>query len=450
MLYYNINYQTKDHIDEGKYIPNIIMLPTGLDRATAFNRIKKNWIVQFDRLLMDPQLYFLDLRFPAGTRPIDPDINKIASYPWFGIGPSDWNSGQLRSSTEGILEQSAETKWNNRVPLEKRSWSTVVEQAVAFQINVDCDDIILPAPLIEDPASSLNDEIDRLREALEITKRLNASGLPVYASIPLSDLTFAHSPNPKMVNGLVDGFSAAPGLHGVYIPFVQQTPKPLDRITDPNAVEGLLRLARLFSQCTDLKIVFNFIESLGIVCQALGGHGYATGPSMAQRQCSPHNFTESIAIAKPKFFSLTMCADFSPEPEMEWAQKANQLDAFKNDRTEASENLFKALDRGLPIAGNVPEWDPGIHSNLSATRRHYFEQQVKAQSQINDAVAAQDWLHNAEMTHDYLEGDCRRVEGAKWRGTKSNPGKEKVFEKQPIHVRVWKEALERVLAESIC
>lgn len=447
MLFYNLNYQTKDHIDEASYIPEIIMHPTGVNQATAFHRLRNKTRVTYDRMLLDPQLYFLDLRFRPGTRPEDSCIERLASYSWFGIGPRDWDSGQLRVyPANGEKELSWEEKWEKRTPLTARRWGSIVEEVVAFQVNVDCDGIILPAQLIQDPSSSLKQEFECLREAVAIAIRTNPRKLPIYASLPLADLAFDHSVNPRLVNGLVDGFSSVHGLHGVYVPFVQQTPKASERLANPNAVEGLLRLAKLFGAYTDLKVIFNFVESLGIVCRALGAHGYATGPSVAQRQFTPDNFIEGGGFALPKFFSLSMCADFFPDPEMEWAQKAGQLDAFAADRTEASQDLFKALDKGLAVGGNALDWDASKPNNLVATRRHYFQQQVKALGMVPNAIAALDWLKDATLSYDYLQGECRKVRGGRVKAAASKKD-EGVFEKPPIHVPVWRESLENVMRE---
>ena len=132
----------------------------------------------------------------------------------------------------------------------------------------------------------------------------------------------------------------------------------------------------------------------------------------------------------PKFFSLQLCADFRPDPEMEWIRDVDSLDLIAKDRTVASEPLFLALERGLPVAGTVPDWDRNQPITLQPTRHHYFEQQVKAVEGIHTPAEALTWLRSAETNGTYLTTTCKK-----------DLGKDHEFSIPSAHVECWRKAL---------
>lgn len=438
MLFYNLNYRWKDQVDEGKHIPAVILHPSGIDRPSCIRRVLKE-VVTFDRLLMDPQLYLLNLRFRPGVRPKDAVIKRLHSYPWFGIGPEDLAADGLHQHVEGGKPLTPAELWDGRKDILGTHWPNIVAGAIGYQLELECDQLVLPATLIEDPSSTLDEETDRLQEAFAATQAINRTSLPVYASLPLADLLFLHDPQEadRLIDSLVDLVSAQDGLTGVYIPFIQQSSDAGDRIAQDRCVRAILRLAWLFGHHTKLKVIFNFVESLGIVCSAFGAEGYATGPSKAQRRCTPMEFCDGGGPgASPKFFSLELCTDFRPEPEMEWIRDIDSLDLIAKDRTVASEALFLALERGMPVAGNAPDWDRNQPITLQPTRHHYFALQTKAVDQIQTVDQALSWLRSAERNGTYLAATCEK-------DLKDNPK----FSIPMVHVPCWRKALAELLRD---
>jgi hypothetical protein len=441
MLFYNLNFHLKGQFDEGKHIPAIILNPTGYDRSGAFRRTMKvlRQKIGITRLLLDPQLYFLDLqRFRDGAVPTDTVIRRIETYSWLGVGRDDLESGELRQEVVGEEKPSPRDLWEARKPVQGARWETTVRAALGYQLELDCDTLILPAPLYGNHASTLDEEMDLLRQAISVARALNFPGKPIYASVPLADSLFLHGSvvANRFIDGLVDNVSAIPGVSGVYIPYIQNR-AAADRIANEDVAHSLLRMAKLISNCTDLKAIFNFIEDLGLLCRALGAEGYATGPSKSQRQFTADEFLDGIGKASPKFFSLQLCADFRPENEIEWIRDAGLLPSLEGDRTEASEQLFRALEQGNSVGGNVPEWAAESRS-LVATRRHYFEQQVKAIEQIRCPSTANEWITSAAADYEHIKQVCLAR------------SKSHTFSIPPTHHQPWKRALQAAMALDFC
>lgn len=409
MLFYNLNFLVKHQIDEESYIPAIILNPTGYARSNAYLRtirvLRKR--LGATRILVDPQLYFLDLqRFRDGAVPLDKFINRVATYAWLGVGRDDLESGELRQEVVGAIEPTPAQMWAGRKQVTGPRWETTVRAALGYQLDLACEALILPSPLYSNHATTLDEEMERLRAAIAIAQTMNAHRVPLYASLPLADSLFAHGTDvsDRFINGLVDNVSAIPGLHGVYIPFIQNR-AATDRISNEEVSRGLLRLAKLIATCTDLKAIFNFIGDLGLICRAMGAEGYATGPSRNQRQFTADEFLASRGLGSPKFFSLQLCADFRPEHEMEWIRDAGLLLSLASDRTEPSEPLFKALESGNSVGGNVPQWAAETHG-LAATRRHYFAQQVKAIARVDSPSTALEWMAGAASEYGRIQSIC--------------------------------------------
>ncbi len=431
MFFYNLNHSWKgNQPDEGDTYQGVILNPSAFERSSGMRRALEGK-VNAEIFLFDPQLYLLDLQFPAGVFPTF--AKNLGTYPWIGIEPPDFDSGQLRQFVEGEEELPVEARWKERKdPLSQ--WDVTVREAVNHQVNMGCDAIILPAPLIQDPETNLERDFDLLERAIQIATPLRGEK-PLYASVPLADGLLAHHDfleNP-LIEAIPDTLSAMAGLTGVYIPFLQVSATEQERVASQNGPGSLMRLARRFGSRTDLKTIFNFTESLGIVLHALGAQGYASGYNRKQRRLHISDFIpkKGGGGAFPKFYSMELCTDFLPSRGMERIAKKRLLSPMMRDVTNSSRPLFEALKAKKSVNDSVPDWAE-IPGNIAAARHHYFEQHSRSHERVPDAEAAIAWLQDAEKNWAYLQ---QRFSG--------DPGGP--LEATANHLEPWRTALDRLM-----
>lgn len=432
MFFHNLNHSWKgNQPDEGSTYEGVILNPSAFERKSGMRRVLAGQ-VDAEMFLFDPQLYLLDLQFPADVCP--KFAKNLSTYPWIGLVPPDFDSGQLRQFVEGEEEQSIEQRWKDRKdPLSQ--WTLTVREAVNHQVEMGCDAIILPAPLIQDPETNLERDFDLLEKAIEVASPLT-HGKPLYASIPLADSLLMHRDfleNP-LIEAIPDTLSAMTGLAGVYIPFLQIATFPdQERMASQNCPGSLMRLARRLGSRTHLKAIFNFTESLGIVLHALGAQGYASGYNKKQRRLHVSDFFPSKGGGGgfPKFYSLELCTDFLPSRGLERISKKRLLGPLSKDETNSSAPLFKALKARKPLSDSVPEWDE-VQGNIKAARHHYFEQHTRSHERVPDIDVALAWLQDAEKGWSYLQQRFSEDPGGP-------------LEPAANHLTPWRKALERIL-----
>lgn len=414
----------------GGTVPGGLFRPSVIARRDLMNRTALQ--PRPDQIVLDPQLYLLNTPID-GTRHARL-IENLGTYSWFGVHEREFDSGEFALTPQFAEPPTPAQLWEGRSDVV-RSWRPTVRGAIEAQLQVPfkVDAVLLPATLLQDPESRLVDELERLDTAIQVAR--SRTEKPLYASLPLADVLFL-SRDPasnRLLDALVENLDAREGLEGVYLPLIQLS-DPRERLSHEQVVGSMLRLAKLFGQKSRLKAIFNFIESLGIACVALGAEGYASGYSTKHRRCTlaDHRSDTNGGIAYPKFFSLQTCMDFQVTDLKAMAER-DMLHLLALDRTGSSEPLFRGLEAGDEVE-NIALWKPTANNVLTA-KTHYFEQQIKALEVFKSVEDVAGWLQDAESTWDRIRRELISVPDFSFQAWTNGE-----------HIKVWRRALETVHA----
>jgi len=409
-------------------MPGGLFRPSVIPRKQLMNRIALQ--PRPNRVLFDPQLYLLEMSI-EGTRH-GKLIECLGTHSWFWIQEREFDSGEFELTPQYAVPPTPAELWDARGDAIG-NWRPTVKGAIETQLQVpfQVDAVVLPATLIQDPESKLVADLERLDVAIQVAR--SRTEKPLYASLPLADVLFLNR-DPKtnrLLDALVENLDAREDLAGVYIPLIQLS-EPRDRLCNERVVGSILRLAQMFGRKTRLKAVFNFIESLGVACLALGAEGYASGYSTKHRRCTLADYRSDTngGIAYPKFFSLKTCMDYQVTDLKALADR-ELLDLLALDLTESSEPLFRGLSAGEELETIAP-WRPAPN-NYPAAKLHYFEQHMKAVRDFRTPDAVINWLQEAEDAWAQIRRELTSVPDFAFQAWTNGE-----------HLRVWRRTLEAV------
>lgn len=420
MYFQNVGYHWSKLDEYGA--PGAIFRATGQDFQSANRRDLES---PPEHLLFDPQLYFLDFDIsPDGHSKV---LTNLCTYPWFGMAPEAYDSdeGKLVDWKRQLQSDLPKLWKQRRSPI--RAWEATVRSCVSFQLQFGCTAIVLPATLISDPESDLEAEGERLDVALREAKRLDSKA-SVFASIPIDEGALRHrAPNDSpLLETIADVVSARRGLAGAYIPLISSGPDR-DRITNANVAGAMIRLTRDLAS-TKLKVVVNFVETLGLACLAVGGFAYASAYGSKDRRLAASDFADGGGgRAYPKFLSLELGVDLYPERDLDRMVQRRLLRLVRNDETPASAPLLSALAAGKK-SSDVAEWEER-QNNTARAVAHYAQLNTARAREMRSPDDALDWLQRAESGWQYVRDRFR-----------SDP-----LEGDGSHLAPWRSALEALL-----
>lgn len=400
MFLLNVGYQWSDLDDAGA--DGAIFRSSGQDCESLLRRDRPKGL---SRILFDPQLYLLDY-------PLAPDVHAgllkhLATYDWFGMGTPSFDSGETnRRAWLNEVKENIDGLWKGRRP-PQADWPDVVRSAVATQLAFGCTEVILPSSLLADPEDNLDTYFTQLDDAVVIASGL--TDLPLLASVPMDEGLLAHrSPDEnQVVEALADGLTARDRLEGVYLTLSTEASSSV-LVINPHVAGSILRLSSLIGQEAGLIVVTNFVECLGLATLGFGGSAYGSGFSVKSRCLRISDYIDrGGGAAYPKFNSVGLGLEFSPEPDMEKLRDAKLLRYLKSDGTPAGQPVLDALFAGQDTA-SVPAWERR-KNNVAAARLHYAQNHVAWAKRTWNAEAVQIWLQEAEAAWTYL---AKRFEAA--------------------------------------
>lgn len=360
-------------------------------------------------LLLDPQLYLASLKAERRTKV----CARLAGYPWFSVpGVNEFNSDeQGRRQWENQIRQEIEKIWPGKPPedIERSSYDAIV-----FQIERGCTDIILPSPLLdqrEDEGATLGEWIDagfNAAEELEIAQ-------PLLATIAVNEATLNENAfkNGGFIESIVDQVTARKEINGVYIVIAQTgIPSHPFEISE-NVARAYLKFVYDFSKCGKTTIITNFADLIGLVAIGLGATTFASGQSVSLRSLYIDGFRdEGGGVALPHFYSHKVAAEYLTETDLDKICE-KQLIRRIADETETSAILIDTLLRHQS-ASSLPNWAES-QNNLQSAQQHFIERLVlegnllksqKLSERINYVI---DWLDSAEanalLIHKRLKVD---------------------------------------------
>lgn len=398
MFLLNVGYQWSDlHAANGA-----IFRASGQDCESLLRRDRP---AHLSRVLFDPQLYLLDYALaPADHAGL---LKNLSTFGWFGMGTPSFDSAETnRRDWLKEVKENIDDLWNDRIsPLA--NWPETVRTAIDAQVAFKCTEIILPSPLQADPEDNLDSYFMLLDDAIEVASR--RTNLPLLASVPMDERLLAHrAPSQsQVVEALADGLTARDRLAGVYLTLSTDASSSV-LVINPCVVGSILRLSTLIGQDAGLLVVTNFVECLGLATLGFGGSAYGSGFTVKSRCLRISDYVDrSGGAAYPKFHSVRLGLEFSPEPDLERLRDARLLRYLGDDGTPAGKPVLDALSAGRDTA-SVPAWERR-KNNVAAARLHYVQNHAGWAARDWDAEAVQTWLQDAEATWSYL---AKRFEDA--------------------------------------
>lgn len=403
----------------GKVDAGTIFRAGSLTSAMAMRRGKDAQ----SELLFDPQLYFLDMH--VGPEKHKELLAKLATYPWFGMNAPKHDSGEI-----GVVKWAKDILKNIHNLWKKRAdphadWASTVKACVEFQRTFGVTTIILPSGLLT-TVDAVDDFMADLDDA--IASATSTTELPLYASVVIDEsvVRLSDPASGTFIEALVDAISAREGLSGVYLAIAMAAPIQ-ERFTHKRTVGALLRLCKLFAN-SNIQVVVNFAESLGLVCLALGARAYGTGYSTKDRRLFLGDYIKRRGgAALPKFFSKNLILDLRPEADMERLQKAGLLSMVKEDETPASASLFKVLGAGKK-SSTVFDWQQEPN-RTKAAELHYLQLHHREGAGSATVSETLQWLKDAEAAWAVLEDKF----------------KNKPLTCEGAHIGVWRDRFEACL-----
>lgn len=307
------------------------------------------------RLLFDPQVYLAELdatRYAARCA-------TLASYSWFETGDLDFKrTGRSRTQTNWSKKKRRLIKdyWTGRAPEN-------VDEAALYAANVQhqlgCEAIILAGPLTTNPNTDLHLELEWLDRGIDVTKKVNTTGVPVLATVALSDrvLTGIAPFENALLDTVIDQVSAR-HVDGVYI--VLTTSTSLYYLADGDTVGALLRLVDGFKRAGLRHIVVNYATVAGLLALAVGADIICTGWYKSERRLNLAELADDEAkdrLAYPAYYCHQLASEINISQDLPRIAKAGRLDDYA-DVTRYSEPLLRAIREGIDLTKGdaIPDW----------------------------------------------------------------------------------------------
>src|SRR5688572_14509315 len=220
-----------------------VIFPAGVALHTLQRRDFDDEHPHLQRRLLDPQLYLSGLDASACVK----SCVNLASYGWFNVdGLAEYDSALM---TQGEWKKRAERQvargWTGRLPRAAGTIHATVRRCIETQRGLGCEAVILPAPLLSDPASDYSSELAWIDAGLQVQSEVDADA-PYYVTVAISDscLRGVDRWASQQLDLVLDQVTAR-RPRGVYL-VIEQANEDGYYISHPNTIGALLRLVRGF------------------------------------------------------------------------------------------------------------------------------------------------------------------------------------------------------------
>lgn len=397
-LYINQGYQfSKTDIDgaEGGVILGIAMPMHQLMRRKIDHRYPL-----LQKRFFDPQLYLSGLEAHSSKK----HCVTLSSYPWFGVDGSDeYDSSQMtQKEWKDDAKESIAERWTGVVPDQPDIIDHAVQQAVRLGVHLDCEGIIIPSPLTQDPNTDYAAETLWLESGIKHGRALG-DGRPVYATVAIQDLCLLFiDPSSSALLEIIADTIVSRGYDGAYL-VVEQSSEAQDtkHCERTRTLESVLHLVHVLSEYAGLSVFVNFMGAFGLACVAAGAETWATGwyksmyrLRLADKIGSPDKFAQSL----PSYWSEALAADIHLKQDFDQLAFSGMLAPLETE-TFVSSELLRAARAGVPVS-SVPDW-AWTQSNVSAAKDHFrlavadFDQRMQSLSPTDKRDSIQKWLEDA-------------------------------------------------------
>lgn len=367
MFYYNLGYHFALREGSPDAGGGSVILASAMPPAQLIRRQFKKY-PHLQHRLFDPQLYLA--RLDPHLAPTA--VAKLAPYPWFGVSivPPFDSGAQTLSQWKEAAGEELRAQWTRSVISEQHLIESAVREAVMLQIQLGCEGIILPVPMTDSPRRGYVDEATWIDAGIAVCKELRVR-VPIYATIAVTDVVLrgADPVRDALLDTITSHIATRDELAGAYL-VVEQASEEGYCCTSGDTTRAILVLVDDLVRGASKRVIVNYAGAFGAVTSAVGASVWSSGYYRSLRRLRLVDFDDREGRAYPRYFSLALLGDVSPEADL---NRVAGTQLFKSVRTEtkAAQLLHTRLDaRGS--ASEVADWVYSI-GNLGGAIPHYNE-----------------------------------------------------------------------------
>jgi hypothetical protein len=266
------------------------------------------------------------------------------------------------------------------------------------QVDLDCENYILPSPLTADQATDYSIELQWLDIGLSVAKRIK-NNKQILATIAISDsaLRLIEPWENELIDLIIDQVSSREP-DGAYI-VLEQSNEQGYYCTHHNTVGCLLRLVHGLKTAGLKRIVVAYTGIAGFLSLLAGADIWSSGWYKSERKLKLTDIEDSEGRAYPAYYSHNFAGEFNVENDLDQAYKRGLLPAIQ-ELTSASAPLHTALRAGEK-ASKVAEWKYKP-ANVTAAKEHFVSAIVNHTAEIANLSKDElftyglNWLENAK------------------------------------------------------
>ncbi|MBA3670464.1 MAG: hypothetical protein H0W68_00385 [Gemmatimonadaceae bacterium] len=405
MYYHNTKYKFKLQDESPDDLAGAIIASSAMMR----DQLQRRELAEHTYLrhrYFDPQLYLAALDPTRATTAVP----ILASYPWFGepdIPPFETGKHKSLAAYKKSVSPALLDGWR-RAPLsEQGDIEQAARAAVALQLDIECEGIILPAPLVDSVNRGFHDAAQWIDAGLKACAALRVTK-PVFATVAICDTMLQNVPaaNNPVLLAVTDHIAARAGLAGAYV-VIETRDGDAYSFQGQDTPRGLLTLVDDLVRGAGRQVIVNYAGCFGVLCRAVGASVWSSGYNLSQRRLKSADFYRTKGGSQfPRYFSTSLAGDVGLEEDLDAIIEAGLFKQISTP-TLAAKPLHDAIRRGTS-PGRVPSWEYA-KSRTTAAGAHYNEcmRDLGATLESHDAQGRIDlvehWLSKASALAKQLK-----------------------------------------------
>jgi hypothetical protein len=374
MFFHNTRYKAFKLYDGSPAPKGGILAASGLPEGQFLERFtgkRADEHPYLKRRFFDPQLYLSSLDADLAPE----KVTRLATYPWFG----ETNIPRFDKALHGNMTkwmakygEALRKSWTREVPTGEMAIASATREAIKLQLRLGCSAIILPTPLIHDRTYGYDHAAQWLDGGLEACKHFKTV-LPVFATVAIRDSLLHNIKTDKdpLLRSITDQISSREHLAGAYM-LVETNDEDVYSCESLDTVRAIFRIIDDLTRGAGLRIVVNYLGTLGAVTTALGAEVWSTGYYLSQRRFKLSDFNKkpSGASQYPRYHSLQLGGDIGIQRDLAVVRSIGLLDQVLTP-TPLSTSINNVLRSDLPVSAAGPGWDYAPQ-NIATAGAHYL------------------------------------------------------------------------------
>ncbi|HEX6367325.1 MAG TPA: hypothetical protein VF006_00250 [Longimicrobium sp.] len=359
--------------------------------------------------LFDPQLYLAGLDRGRASE----QAALLASYPWFAepdVPEFDTQEHRRLKDWEAKYLDTLLTSWEGKAAEDDATIAERAGKAVNFQLELECEGIILPTPLIRTTSGGLDLEMRWLDAGIEAAHKHGVT-VPVFATVAVTqDVLSGTEPDQnQLLSALADQVTARE-VAGVYLT-MEQTVETDYVCRDEKTLKSLLGFADDIVRIGRRRLIVNSLGTFGAIMSAAGAEIFASDFYRSARSLRLAELIDKSGGAQmPRYFSPALLGDIGLESDLAAIAKAGLLDRVRLN-TDAAQELHEELETTNNI---VFEWQHE-RQRVRNAKAHYLE----AMMRIGRTLSAMEVAERAAFVRKWLQKSVKLAKDLRGAGITS-------------------------------